>query len=158
MPYYSPRRLASQPSTQRPLLRRMFSKTIQKRWVPKVLLEAQGYYKGVCSVWIPRHTPKEPSPKPRLDAKLILVHPQQHPTVSKQWQPKAIFVTPLLQEKATVTTQASTSKITQGLSTLQLYKHHYLDDNFSWQLLQLPFCRAHHPSSHHSRTCQRTSG
>ena len=101
-PTIVPWKLSSQTSTKRTLPRWMSPNPIKKQWVPKVLLEAQGYYKGVCCVWIPGHTTKEPSPKPRLDDNPILVNLQQHTKVSKQWKPKATPVKPLPQDKAMV--------------------------------------------------------
>ena len=68
------------------------------------LLEAQGYYKGVCNVWIPRRVPNESSPMHKPDTKLLPGNQQKSHTVSKQWQPKRISTTPVLQEKTIVTT------------------------------------------------------
>ena len=94
---------------QRPSPKRMHQNTIQKVWVPKVLLEAQGYYKDVCNVRILRRSKNKQSPTHVSDSKTLLVNPAQHHTVSKQRQPKAISFMPLLQDKATMKTCDTTT-------------------------------------------------
>ena len=119
------------------------SPRIRKCWVPKKLLEAQGYYKGVCNVWIPRRVPNASTPMHHLDTKLLPGNQQKSCTVSKQWRPKRIS-TPVLQKKTMVTTTTTTSRTVKGLSMSYPYQPHYLEDNFSLQLLQAP------PTQHNS--------
>ena len=82
--------------------------------------------------------PQEFSPMPRLYERIISRNQQQQPKVLMQCQPKQIFVKPLPHKEAKVMTQASTSKIKKGLSTLPLYTPHFLEEGISLQLLQLP--------------------
>ena len=152
-PTTSQRRTSSRQTNQRPQSRRK-SPRIQKCWVPKELLEAQGYYKGVCNVWIPRRVPNESSPMHKPDTKLPLGNQQKSRTVSKQWQPKQISTTPVLQEKTIVTTIATTSRTVKGLSMSHPYQAPLLGGQFLLATLTSTICRAQQLCSHNSTTCQ----
>ena len=63
-------------------------RTIQLKWLPKTLLQAQGFYYNKCKVWIPKPKATLSSSTPALEERKLQAHTPQRPRTYWQWKPK----------------------------------------------------------------------
>ena len=72
---------------------------VKKRWVPKAVLEAQGYYHGTQQLWVPKQQPSPPTTTPKQTQGkrgTIPCAPTTKPT--QYWRPKTPIKTKVTKE------------------------------------------------------------
>ena len=127
--------------------RRRRNRFITKRWVPKSLLQAQGYYTGTDQIWIPKRQQSIIKPAQK---KPVFTTPQQK--VSQVWRPKQDTIT---QERHSVQSTSTTSApTTSAISIPKLIVSLYqrktklqVQYNRLWNLHNLRICHMYHTLS-----------